>query len=179
MGLSLSRLAQRLDETLAYVRIEFMRALAPSLGLLLFCNWVVAVVGFRQGQEAFADFFIEMPALTRWIAALSGSVLFWPATGCVAFSSIMLAGRTRAGWWLSVGVCLLCGLMLIGHLLSIYAIFREMSDGAGVTSVFAGIPASGFLYLMSESGSVVPLVTFALAQIIFAALIFMRRHLIK
>ena len=154
MAGSFARLSRGLDETVAYGRMNVMRALSVSLGCLLFGIWVASVVGFRWGMELFADFKIEMHPLTLWANAATKSVWVWPLTAFVAGSSVLLALEKRFSGWLALSVCVLCLSVMAGFALSIVALGNGLTGGddGAATSVswqFSGIGAGVVLMVMS------------------------------
>lgn len=156
-----------------------MRALASWLGFLLFCNWIVAVVGFRLGMELFADFKIEMPSVTLLGILVTGTILLWPATSFVALSSLLLALRTHIGWWLGLMVCLLCDFLALSYVMPIVTLINGLSGSDDVASVPAVIP-SLFIALPvfpANVGSLLMLASFILTQFLFVTLIWNRRAL--
>lgn len=158
-----------------------MRALAPWLGFLLFCNWIAAAVGFRLGMELFADFKIEMPILTLFSLWVTATIWLWPVTSFVAWSSVLLGLRTRIGWWLGLAVCLLCDVMGLGFVLPIVALINGLQGADDV----AALPVSFSILVIAppalplSTGFLLMLASFILTQLIFAALIVKRRHWLK
>ena len=129
-------------------------------------------MGFRWGMELFADFKIEMSALTMWANAITKGVWVWPVTALVASSSILLALRPRFGWWLSLLSCLFCNSVVAGFAFAIVALFNGLSGGddglaGGFPFQFSGIGA-GVVLLMAS---------FSLVQVAFFALVLGRRRL--
>lgn len=157
-----------------------MRALAPWLGFLLFCNWVLAVVGFRLGMEMFADFKIQMPTLTLWTSVVTGTLLFWPVTALVALSNVLLALRIRIGWWLGFAVCLLCDLTVFSYVLPMIALVNGLGGADEVAFLPVDVPLLPFApESLITLGPTILLVSFGFTQFIFAALLFRRHDLIK
>lgn len=150
--------------------MKFTRALAFTLGILLFCIWVACVVGFRWGMELFADFKIQMPALTLWAIAVTKSFWVWPVTTFVALSSILLALRIKAGWWLALAVCLLCNSVVAGYALTIVVFFNGIAGGDDGSSAQFPFRFSGI-----GAGIVILVASFALIQVVLGALLFARR----
>ena len=126
-------------------------------------------------MELFADFKIEMPVLTLLVVAITRNIFVLPITSFVALCCVLLALRFRVGWWLGLGVCLLCDLIFAAQVLPMLALINGL--GGAVPLLFVPMPLLQFSTV--GAGSVFSLVNLVLTQIIFVALLFRRRDFSK
>ena len=163
-----------------------MRAFAPALGILLFCNWIASVVGFRWAMEVFADFVMEMPPLTLLaIWATQGFPLLLGAA-FVGFASFSMVRRERTGWCFGFVVCLMCDLLFLGYANLANDFIDNLGNGQrvsllskveGVISLLSSVKLSA-ISENYERGALILAASFVLTQVILGALIFGSRGLV-
>jgi len=144
--------------------------LLAAFGVVLV--WTAMIVAVPLTMELFADFKMQMPALTT---LLVGVVQLLGGLALVTFvlaTALLLARRKTTGWLLAFALCLACDVAFVGLVLP----FGVLSSNLGEGSLF---PVMGAVILAGPSfspGFWLAFVATVLNQILLAALVLKRPH---
>ncbi|BCM89844.1 hypothetical protein IAD21_01692 [Abditibacteriota bacterium] len=146
--------------------------LIAAIGLVILWTSMLFAIPFVLGQ--FADFKVEMPALThqvQWVSHLFGGAAL---PMLVLATALLLGFRQFLGWVYALVLCVAWDLAFLGLLMFVITLITNLSGSSTTTPPLAQLPMYISLVFGSVQG-VLAMLALLLNQVLFVSLIVKRR----